>query len=182
MKDDQDDQTQVINNFKIQMGKMNEKWQNKAKGEIRSIFNKGELLTQAVLIQLEEAQKRIEQQNSDLVNHLKFRMKILPKKTDPELDKKLDEFHSEVDRIEKELIENEVGLYQKIIPTDNIEDQYFQKFTNKYELMNDELDKLNKEFATQLQDMLENVFNRENISTRGGGGDKKSDEDRRAEQ
>jgi len=31
-----------------------------------------------VLIRLEEAQTRVEQQNSDLVNKLKFKMKSLP--------------------------------------------------------------------------------------------------------
>lgn len=35
-------------------------------------------MRQVVLIRLEEAQTRVEQQNSDLVNKLKFKMKSLP--------------------------------------------------------------------------------------------------------
>lgn len=67
-----------------------------------------------MLIRLEEAQTRVEQQNSDLVNKLKFKMKSLPSaKTHikkEEIDLYYDEFMAEVNVIEKELIENEVSL------------------------------------------------------------------------
>jgi len=61
------------------MQKQNEKWTAKAASEIKNYYSKGELLRQVVLIQLEESQTRVEQQNSDLVNQLKFKMKMLPK-------------------------------------------------------------------------------------------------------
>jgi len=83
------------------------------------------------------------------------------------------------------LIENEVALFDQIVPqgdVNNDEKQYFSRFMNKGDSLVDELDKVCKDFQGQLQDILESVFNRENIQGRGGGGDKKSDEDRRAEQ
>jgi len=39
---------------------------------------KADTLRNVILINLEEAQKRVEQQNSNLVNKLKFKMKSLP--------------------------------------------------------------------------------------------------------
>jgi len=60
------------------MQKQSEKWNNKVSTEIRSLYSKAETLRSVVLIRLEEAQTRVEQQNSDLVNKLKFKMKNLP--------------------------------------------------------------------------------------------------------
>lgn len=87
-----------------------------------------------MLIRLEEAQTRVEQQNSDLVNKLKFKMKSLPSAKSTiskhDIDTYYEEFMAEVNVIEKELIENEVSLYNQIVPPDENQsdsDQYFAK-------------------------------------------------------
>lgn len=69
---------QLFVNFDAMMQKQGDKWTQKVLGEIKSLQMKADTLRNVILINLEEAQKRVEQQNSNLVNKLKFKMKSLP--------------------------------------------------------------------------------------------------------
>lgn len=126
---------QLFQNFDSMMQKQQEKWVQKVSGEIKNLYSKAETLRNVVLIRLEEAQTRVELQNSDLVNTLKFKMKSLPNSktaqlSNTEIEQCYSFFMEEVSRIEKELIENEVALYNQIVPPDENQsdsDQYFSK-------------------------------------------------------
>lgn len=61
------------------------------------------------------------------------------------------------------------------------EDQYFARYTSESEKICEDLTKIIEEFKGLLSEILENVFNKENIQRVGGASDKKSEEDRRGE-